>query len=234
MKRRIVIALCLAIFLCLALVSCKDKDNEKPDDVITDGGSYSELEFTASGEYDNGDRWFIGEVIEVNDGSILVKPHKNTVEIKSADKISVSTNVKEGELPYDLKEGAIVCVVYNGAIAESYPAQINSTTAIYISDGAYRGYQYTDEENFTMSASFLITDGGSYTMTFGALSSHIGIGTYKIEDGYLYLTEGDSGDTYVFSLSEDGSKAIFKKDMSTGRSWFSSFTDGSEFNYVKS
>ena len=130
MKRRIVIALCLAILLCLALVSCKDKDNEKPDDVITDGGSYSELEFAASGENGDGSRWFIGEVLEVGEDTILVKPHKNAAERKSADKIWVSTDVKEGDLPSTLRQGAIVRVGYDGAIAESYPAQINSTVRL--------------------------------------------------------------------------------------------------------
>ena len=393
MKRRIVVILCITLLMCAVLVSCKDNEEYPPcGGVITDeGDSYSELEFEASGTYEGGNSWFIGEVLEAHDGSILVEPHKNAAERKSADKISVSTNVKEGELPYDLKEGAIVCVVYNGAIAESYPAQINSTVKIeayyanestvgviyssairgdsvstgalnteligagqggtwhnpihkisnindlrayldrsattieftgevyrssaenmliakydseffsenelyvtyfsasssgdrffssshydeennsfviyvtpYIhgvtcdvaywfaiaevkkgsipegtsfdaieSEGIVAMYSYKDPESAMYSAHVTLMTEERYTMTFGALSSHIGKGTYEIKDGQLCLTEGYSGDTYVFSLSEDGSKAIFKKDLSTGRSWFSSFTDGSEFNYIR-
>ena len=134
MKRKIVIVLCIAALLCLILTACVSNIPDEPidpdDEFFDDGASTPELEFEASGTYESGNSWFIGEVLEVNEGSILVEPHKNAAERKSADKISVSTNVKGGEFPYDLKEGAIVCVVYNGAIAESYPAQINSTVKI--------------------------------------------------------------------------------------------------------
>lgn len=399
MKRRIVVMLCITLLMCAVLVSCKDNEEYPPcGGVITDeGDSYSELEFEASGTYESGNSWFIGEVLEVGEDTILVKPHKNAAERKSADKIWVSTDVKEGDLPSTLRQGAIVRVGYDGAIAESYPAQINSTVRLeayyasessvgiilsghsessgvrkdalnadligigkdgtthypvhkissieelrayldrcasifsladpskkpkgladdmliakydsefftqnelfiaYItaSSGSYRyscsadfneennsftmyitknlggigvmqtadvaswlavaefkkesipedatvdaistvgivaTYSYIDpEQPLIYSSSIVLMEGDRYSMTFGALSSHIGMGTYEIKDGQLCLTEGNSGDTYVFSLSEDGSKAIFKKDMSTGRSWYSSFTDGSEFNYI--
>ena len=396
MKRRIVVILCITLLMCAVLVSCKDNEEYPPcGGVITDeGDSYSELEFEASGTYESGNSWFIGEVLEVGEDTILVKPHKNAAERKSADKIWVSTNVKEGDLPSTLRQGAIVRVGYDGAIAESYPAQINSTVrleayyasessvgiilsghsessgmrndalnadlvgigkdgtthypvhkissieelrayldrcasifsladpskkpkgladdmliakydseffsqneliiayitagsggdrysasayfneehnsfVIYVTEylqgitcdiakwlavaeikkgsipddamidaechvGVVANYSYLDpKEPIMYSSSITLMKGDDYSMTFGVLSSHIGIGTYEIKDGYLYLTEDDTKDTYVFSLSEDGSKAIFKKDMSTGRSWFSSFTDGSEFNYIK-
>lgn len=402
MKRKLLSIICLIALLCMTLASCESRgDDDYPPcgGVIFDDESSSELEFEASGEYGNGNRWFLGEVLEVSEGLVLVRPHEDSAEIRSADKINVSTNLKDGgDLP-PLKVGSIVRVVYDGAIAESYPAQIHSTVRIevyYASDeivgiikagyvdneeiyttalnaellgsseekhypihrigsveelrtyldrcativsptddtdrlkcmaedmllakydseffsenelliayivassgsyrysaamypnetnnaltmlvteylgalgsantcdmagwfavaertkgtipegtavdairavGSYGSYSYVDSEWVGNGAVFSLWDDGRYSMAFGILSSHIGMGTYKIKDGYLYLTESnsqhDAKDTYVFSLSEDYSKAVFVKEMSTGRSWYSSFTDGSEFLYVK-
>lgn len=75
---------------------------------------------------------FRAEVIE-NGGSLLITPSKESNEAKSSDKISVGLNAanivdESGEnITVDqLKAGDILVITYNGAIAESYPAQIGA------------------------------------------------------------------------------------------------------------
>lgn len=77
---------------------------------------------------------FNAEVLEVNEKNILVKPDSDSNEIKSADKISVSLDVISDVPIPDLEVGDRVQVIYNGEIAESYPAQINKVFVIYLLD----------------------------------------------------------------------------------------------------
>ncbi len=63
---------------------------------------------------------------------MLVEPEEGSDELRSADKISVSIaeatllDSKEQEIAVDdITVGDKVEIVYNGMIAESYPAQIN-------------------------------------------------------------------------------------------------------------
>lgn len=75
---------------------------------------------------------FNAQVLEVKEKYILVKPYENTDEIKSADKISVSLNVISTIPTPNLKVGDNVRIVYNGELAETYPAQILKVFAIYL------------------------------------------------------------------------------------------------------
>lgn len=75
---------------------------------------------------------FAGSVTEVYDNAILVSVNEGEEEGKSSDLISVSLNVKLKESMTDFAVGDRVIVYYNGEIAESYPAQVNTVYAIVL------------------------------------------------------------------------------------------------------
>ena len=76
--------------------------------------------------------YFNAEVLEVTEKNILVKPDDDSKETKSADKIYVSLDVIS-EIPVPtINAGDRVRVIYNGEIAETYPAQINNVFVIYL------------------------------------------------------------------------------------------------------
>lgn len=75
--------------------------------------------------------YFHAIILEIQEQSILVQPLEGEEELQSADLISVSKNVKSEEEVPDLKIGDQVKVVYDGRIAESYPAQIHQVYGIY-------------------------------------------------------------------------------------------------------
>ena len=78
--------------------------------------------------------YFQGKVLEIHENSILVEPLEGEEELKSADRIVVSTDVISVHEVPEMKEGMLIQVVYNGEIAESDPAQINKVFAIYLVD----------------------------------------------------------------------------------------------------
>ena len=69
--------------------------------------------------------YFQATVLEVKENSILVEPFEGEQELTSVDRISVSTDVISIQEVPEMEEGTEVRVVYNGEIAESYPAQIH-------------------------------------------------------------------------------------------------------------
>lgn len=76
--------------------------------------------------------YFNAEVLEVTEKNILVKPDNDSKETKSVDKIYVSLDVIS-EIPVPtINTGDRVRVIYNGEIAETYPAQINNVFVIYL------------------------------------------------------------------------------------------------------
>ena len=80
------------------------------------------------------DPYFNATVLEVYEKSVLVEPFEGTDELKSADQINVSTEVVSTHEVPQLEAGTTIRIVYNGDIAESYPAQINTVFAIYLVD----------------------------------------------------------------------------------------------------
>lgn len=79
---------------------------------------------------ENANPTFTGVVLET-EPKLLVRPDADTREINSCDKIYVSTSlISNNPLP-ELKVGQKIKIVYNGEIAESYPAQIINVFAIY-------------------------------------------------------------------------------------------------------
>lgn len=81
---------------------------------------------------ENKNPYFNAEVLEVSAKSILVRPDKDSNEIKSASKVHVSLDVISDIPVPTIKVGDRVRVIYNGEIAESYPAQINNVFVIYL------------------------------------------------------------------------------------------------------
>ena len=85
---------------------------------------------------------FLGKIKELGEGYLLVEPLEGEAITNSADLISVDIGFLSTEMwePEHLKEGAEICVVYDGQIAESYPAQVKAT-AIYewTENGSTRG-----------------------------------------------------------------------------------------------
>lgn len=73
---------------------------------------------------------FTGTVTEVNDNTILVSVNESEDVHGISDLISVSLNVKLKDSMTDFAVGDRVIVYYNGKIAESYPAQVNTVYAI--------------------------------------------------------------------------------------------------------
>lgn len=74
---------------------------------------------------------FIATVLENNQVSLLVEPEEDSVELRSADRITVYISEailldsQSREITEDIiKVGNIVQIYYDGEIAESYPAQI--------------------------------------------------------------------------------------------------------------
>ena len=106
MKKYLTLFICTMIAL-IVLVSCNNTENK------------DEVSFTAS-------------VLEVSESSLLVEPVEGSDELRSADKISVSIgeakilNSQGEEISIeDIEVGTKVEIVYDGTIAESYPAQIH-------------------------------------------------------------------------------------------------------------
>ncbi|WP_313582114.1 M56 family metallopeptidase [Lacrimispora sp.] len=75
---------------------------------------------------------FAGMVTEVYDNSILVIVDEGEEVRRNSDLISVSLNVKLKDSITHFNVGDRVIVYYNGEIAESYPAQINTVYAIVL------------------------------------------------------------------------------------------------------
>ncbi len=103
---------------------------DKAEVCLADGAVFqpAETEDTQPG----GNPYFNAEVLEVSEKSILVKPDKDSAEIRSADKISVSLDMISTIPIPAFQAGDRVRIIYNGEILESYPAQINQVFVVYL------------------------------------------------------------------------------------------------------
>lgn len=75
---------------------------------------------------------FTGVVTEVADKAIIVSVDEGEDELKSSDKMVVSLDVKLKDSMTYFNVGDKIKVFYDGTIAESYPAQINTVYAILL------------------------------------------------------------------------------------------------------
>lgn len=74
---------------------------------------------------------FDAVILDVYENAVLVEPVEGSTERLSSDKIMVSTNVSDSESLPELAVGKTIRIVYDGQIAETYPAQIDTVYAIY-------------------------------------------------------------------------------------------------------
>ncbi len=70
------------------------------------------------------------EILEIHEGSFLVKPVEGSRELKSADKIEVP--VKNMDPSPEPQVGDIIEISYNGEILETYPAQLGDVYSIRV------------------------------------------------------------------------------------------------------
>lgn len=110
-KKMLLLVLGAALIVCIALIIIF-----KP---MTMNDIYSEPNFT-------------GVVTEVSDKAIIVSVDEGEDELKSSDKISVSLDVKLEDSMTHFDVGNEVRVFYDGVIAESSPAQVNTVYAILL------------------------------------------------------------------------------------------------------
>ncbi len=76
-----------------------------------------------------------GVVTEVYQASILLSVNEGEEALKSSDLIYVSLNAESSDSVTQLYAGDEIAVYYNGEIAETYPAQINTVYAILLVNG---------------------------------------------------------------------------------------------------
>ena len=101
MKKLIALVLALVCVLCLSACDGKaGKDFGKADDLHQFGAT----------------------ILEIHDDCFLVEPSAGMDELKSADKIEVST--QNADKSIDWKVGDLVLITYDGVILESYPARL--------------------------------------------------------------------------------------------------------------
>ena len=77
---------------------------------------------------------FNGQVLEINENAILVKPNEDEITLKSENEISVSLDFDSSVPLPTFSVGDEVRVIYNGQITKSIPPQINGVFAVYLLD----------------------------------------------------------------------------------------------------
>ena len=94
-------------------------------------------------------------VLENKQTHLLVEPEEGSPELRSADRITISVseaallNSQNAEIEIaDIKAGDRIQVYYNGAIAESYPAQINGCRKVKVLEAASANSDYTEKIAF--------------------------------------------------------------------------------------
>lgn len=75
---------------------------------------------------------FSATVLEKSTDYVLVEPLEGEDELKSSDKISVSLKEDNSQVFEEIQVGDTVEITYDGLIAESYPAKIDSALGIKV------------------------------------------------------------------------------------------------------
>lgn len=139
-----IVLMLLSIALVFTFTACgiaPEKESEEttkavnggPNTVLGGGTLVPHEEYAHSGNVDGGNypkgdepvSWFDAKVLSVSGNTILVEPHEDSWERqRCADQIYVTTKLYNGEVRTGFDVGDEVCIVFNGMIAESYPAQI--------------------------------------------------------------------------------------------------------------
>ena len=94
----------------------------------------------------------------------------------------------------------------------------------------YKHYCYTESDSI-LKPSVTLLEGNRFTFTFSAVSSYLGRGTYKIQDGVLVLNTDDGDYTYTFKIEgENMDRLIFDAENSSEMIHFGNFEDGAVFD----
>ena len=110
MKKQLLLILTLSCSLALAASG-------------TSGGGKLEMD-------GNGTVTFQATILEIYDGNYLIEPVEGSIELNSADRITVPMeNMNPSPEP---KVGDVLEIEYDGSIAESYPAQITNVYSISV------------------------------------------------------------------------------------------------------
>lgn len=103
-----------------------------------------------------------------------------------------------------------------------------AVTEMYVLTREQMQFSNTDGSvTMFMNPSVTLYADGTYQFFFSPISSHIGIGTFTKTKDRLTLTEKDSGEQYVFAVTETG--LVFDGESSSDRLWFSELQDGDVF-----
>lgn len=73
---------------------------------------------------------FQAKILEIGEGSYLVEPAEGSLELKSADQITVPITHLESSLEPEV--GDIIEIIYSGEIMETYPARLQNVSSIRI------------------------------------------------------------------------------------------------------
>ncbi|MBQ2912020.1 MAG: hypothetical protein IJE55_07025 [Clostridia bacterium] len=90
-----------------------------------------------------------------------------------------------------------------------------------------RVYVYRDSEEKVIKPSFVLQKNGTFSMTFSAVSSYIGVGKYELTDETLSLYTDDGDFEYHFDVTEEG--FAFDGEKSSDMTWFAKIPDGALF-----
>ena len=98
------LALTLSLICILSMAACggkSGKDFDQPDDLYR----------------------FEATILEVHDAHFLVEPCEGAQELRSSDKIVVSTQNAVPNVSWQV--GDLILITYDGLIMETYPAQLH-------------------------------------------------------------------------------------------------------------
>ena len=84
--------------------------------------------FTACNGETNDTVTFQATIVEIHDNYYLVEPVEGSAELNSADRITVPMT----SMDVSSEVGDILEIAYDGAIAETYPAQITNVYSIRV------------------------------------------------------------------------------------------------------
>ena len=103
-----------------------------------------------------------------------------------------------------------------------------AVTEMYVLTREQKQFSNTDGSvTMFMNPSVTLYADGTYQFFFSPISSHIGIGTFTKTKDRLTLTEKNSREQYVFTVTETG--LVFDGESSSERLWFSELQDGETF-----
>lgn len=113
-------------------------------------------------ETDGEERTFLAEVIEVREGSLLVKPLTDTDEARTSDAIDVSRQSMPSSPEPTV--GSIVSITYSGGIQETYPARLGNVTSIEVVEVPCEVTPENTESSAALKAMVMV-DGAHYVDT---------------------------------------------------------------------